>query len=162
MPTGLNCLKTLALYKVRSRYVEKTDIEKVMAENGFYVTHPKGTSMLPLIRQGHATAVIVPKEKLEKYDVALYKRKNGTYVLHRVVKIKNGAYVFCGDNQCFYEYGITHDMVIGVMKELWHDGVQTDISSKEYRKKIKKHVRNIPIRRIKSAIIRRIKKLFNV
>lgn len=140
--------------------MEKTDIEQIMAENGFYITHPKGTSMLPLIREGHATAMIVPKEHLEKYDVALYRRKNGLYVLHRVVKVKKDSYVFCGDNQCVYEYGVTDDMVIGVMKELWHDGEQTDISSKRHLKEIKKHVRNIPLRRIQAGVKRRMNKLF--
>ncbi len=141
---------------------EKTDIEQVIAKDGFYVTRPKGTSMLPLIYQGHDTAIIVPKGKrLEKYDVALYRRVSGEYVLHRVIKVKKDSYVMCGDNQYTLEYGITDSMVIGVMTELFHDGESVDLYSKKYKSYVKRRVMSIPYRRIKTEAVKRLVKLKN-
>lgn len=138
---------------------DKVEIEKVIKENGFYVTNPRGTSMLPLIYQGHDTVIITPKDgRLEKYDVALYKRRNGEYVLHRVIYVKDDSYVFCGDNQYILEYGVTDDMVLGVMTELLHDGVTVDTTSDEYFKTVKKRVKKARTRRIKSKIKGVIKK----
>ena len=58
-----------------------------------------GSSMMPLIRQGKDVMIITRpaswKEycgdtvvKLKRLDVPLYKRDNGTYVLHRVLKVR--------------------------------------------------------------------------
>ena len=47
---------------------------------------PRGTSMLPMLRPGIDSVVLRPlPEKLKKYDLPLYQRKNGQYVLHRVI-----------------------------------------------------------------------------
>ena len=48
---------------------------------------PRGVSMLPLLRQGRDAVVLSPlPERLRKYDVVLYRRRNGQYVLHRIVE----------------------------------------------------------------------------
>lgn len=77
---------------------------------------PRGTSMLPMLREGRDCVILSsPPDRLKKYDVALYQRINGQYVLHRVVKVKGDGYVFAGDNQFTYEYGLDHTAVIAVM-----------------------------------------------
>ena len=99
-------------------------------------------SMLPFIRQGHATVIVVPVyERLKKYDVALFHRKTGEYVLHRVVKVRKNDYVFCGDNQKTWEYGITDELIVGVMSELYDDGVKINIDGEKYKKAVKKLVK---------------------
>ena len=104
------------------------NIEDYIKRDGVYVTKTEGISMLPFIRQGHATVIVVPvRERLKKYDVALFHRKTGEYVLHRVVKVRKNDYVFCGDNQKTWEYGITDELIVGVMSELYDDGVKIDI-----------------------------------
>ncbi len=118
------------------------NIEAYIERDGVYVTQTMGISMLPFIRQGHSTVLIVPNEgRLKKYDVALFHRPTGQYVLHRVVKVRKNDYIFCGDNQKKWEPGITDDLIIGVMKELYNDGVKVDTESEEYLKKVKKIVR---------------------
>ena len=48
---------------------------------------PRGVSMLPMLRQGRDSVVLSPAPKqLRKYDLPLYRRDDGSYVLHRVVK----------------------------------------------------------------------------
>lgn len=90
-------------------------IEQVLSEVGFIVTDFKGTSMNPLLKTERDKVYIEkPKGRLKRKDVALYKRANGMYVLHRVYKVMNGSYVFWGDNQLVLEYGVKDENVLGV------------------------------------------------
>ena len=76
---------------------------------------PRGVSMLPFIRDGKDSVVISPlTEKLKKYDVILYKRDNGQYVLHRIVETGD-TYTLMGDNQFVKETGIFPEQVIAIM-----------------------------------------------
>lgn len=53
-----------------------------------------------------------------KNDIILYKRENGTFVLHRVTGKKENAYIFRGDNQFSDEYGIKREQMIGKVTEI--------------------------------------------
>lgn len=76
---------------------------------------PKGTSMLPMLRQGIDSVVLSPlPKKLKKYDLPLYRRDNGAFVLHRVVKAGE-TYTCVGDNQFHLEKGLRHDQMIAVV-----------------------------------------------
>ena len=60
---------------------------------------PRGISMLPMLRQGIDSVVLSPlPEKLRKYDLPLYQRDDGHYVLHRIVQTGEN-YTCIGDNQ---------------------------------------------------------------
>ena len=92
-------------------------IEEKLKSGGEVTINPGGISMLPLIKKGRDSVVLEKApEKLKKYDVVLYRRKSGQFVLHRVVGEKNGAYVMRGDNEFMPEFGIEHEAVIAVMK----------------------------------------------
>ncbi len=92
-------------------------IEQVLQEVGFIVTNFKGTSMNPLLKcERDKVFIEKPKKRLEKYDVALYKRSNGMYVLHRVYKVMPSSYIFWGDNQLVLEFGVKDEDVLGVCK----------------------------------------------
>lgn len=76
---------------------------------------PRGISMLPMLRQGIDSVVLSPMpEKLCKYDLPLYQREDGHYVLHRVVKA-GPTYTCIGDNQFEFEPGLRHDQMIAVV-----------------------------------------------
>ena len=76
---------------------------------------PKGVSMLPMLRQGIDSVILAaPTGKLKKYDLPLYRRRNGLFVLHRVVKAGE-RYTCIGDNQFQLERGISQEQIIGVM-----------------------------------------------
>ena len=114
-------------------------IEEVLENDGEFKISPKGTSMLPLIRQGRDSVVL--KRNFEKgalkHDIAFYKRTSGAFVLHRVMKIaKDGTYVMCGDNQIYLERGIEDSQIIGVMSALYKKDRlfdQNKLSHKLYR-----------------------------
>lgn len=78
---------------------------------------PRGVSMLPMLRQGIDSVVLSPlPEKLKKYDLPLYQRDDGKYVLHRVVAAGN-TYTCVGDNQFELEPGLRHDQMIALVTE---------------------------------------------
>ena len=83
---------------------------------------PKGISMLPMLRDGRDTVVLSPApEYLKKYDLPLYRRDNGTYVLHRVIHVGE-TYTCIGDNQFLYETGVRRDQVIAIVTGFRRDG----------------------------------------
>lgn len=76
---------------------------------------PRGISMLPMLRQGIDSVVLSPiSGKLQKYDIPLYQRENGQYILHRIVKVED-TYTCIGDNQFVMEKGILHSQMIAVV-----------------------------------------------
>ena len=94
---------------------------------------PRGVSMLPMLRQGRDRIRLSPApEKLGKYNLPLYQRKNGKYVLHRVVD-EGDTYTCIGDNQFTLERGITHGQIIGVVTAFYRDGREIRVDAPEYR-----------------------------
>ncbi len=90
---------------------------------------PRGISMLPMLRQGKDAVTLSPVTgKLKKYDIPLYQRDDGAYVLHRITKVGE-TYTCIGDNQYEYEPGIRHDQVIAVVTAFSRQGKQ--ISAKD-------------------------------
>lgn len=82
---------------------------------------PRGISMLPMLRQGIDSVVLSPlPEKLRKYDLPLYQRDNGKFVLHRIVGVGD-TYTCIGDNQFEYEHGLRHDQMIAVVTAFYRD-----------------------------------------
>lgn len=88
-------------------------IRMVLDSGGEFCMYPRGYSMLPLLRQGWDCVYLAkPKGHLKKNDIAFYLRDDGHYVLHRVIKYKDGKYTMCGDNQTTLEEGIEDRHII--------------------------------------------------
>ena len=90
---------------------------------------PTGISMMPMLHHNRDNVVISPvSDGLKMYDIALYQRDNGDYVLHRMVGTNmiagesGAAYTMLGDNQFAKEYGIRDDQIIGIVTEFTRDG----------------------------------------
>ena len=93
-----------------------------------------GDSMMPLLRQKRDLVILKkPEGRLKKYDVPLYRRDNGKYVLHRVLKVRKKDYVICGDNRYHKEYGITDRHIIGVLASVVRDGKTISVTDWKYR-----------------------------
>ena len=108
--------------------------EEELEKSGKLVYTTVGVSMRPLIRQDRDISIIEkPKARLKKYDVALYKRPNGQYVLHRVVKVCDDGYVILGDNCLRKEYGIKEEQIIGILTSLVRKGKEVDFNSFGYK-----------------------------
>ena len=91
-------------------------IEERLSANGTVKLSPTGISMLPMLRQGIDCVVLSrPEKRLKKYDIPLYRRANGQYVLHRITSVSGDEYTCIGDNQFNYEKGVAHKSVIAVV-----------------------------------------------
>lgn len=93
---------------------------------------PRGTSMLPMLRQGIDAVELSPiSSKLKKYDLPLYQRSNGQYVLHRIVSVGE-TYTCIGDNQFVFEPDVRHDQMIALVTAFSRDGKRIEVSNPRY------------------------------
>lgn len=139
----------------------QSDYRTVINEKGFLVSTIVGISMYPLLRQRKDSVHIVKINKtLKKNDVILYQRDSGQYVLHRIIKIKNGNYIICGDNQWQKEYGITDEHIIGLMIGYYRKEKYHTVNSFGF--KIYTFIIRLtrPIRRLRDYIKRVLRKIF--
>ena len=129
---------------------DKVDIEQVLKEQGYLMTLPLGTSMLPFIRPQKDIIVVRRYEgKAECRDVVLYRRKGGKLVLHRILEVNTDSYVLCGDNQYKKEYGIRKEQVLGVLEGVYRGEKYIDCrKDKIYKGYIKIWCSSLFIRRI--------------
>lgn len=82
-----------------------------------------GNSMLPFLADGRDKVVLQKIEKLpKKGDIVFYRRKNGAYVLHRVVKRRGELFYFSGDAQLRVEGPVGKGQLLAVCKEVERDG----------------------------------------
>ena len=110
-------------------------ILEVIESGGEFRLFPRGTSMLPLIRQGKDSVVLVkPCDKLKKRDIIFYRRDDGQFVLHRIVGVaKDGSYILCGDNQTFLERDIRRDNVLASVCAVYRDDKRLEAKSLRMR-----------------------------
>lgn len=109
--------------------------EEELERHGSFTFTNVGTSMMPLLRQHKDLFVIEKKtgERCRIYDAVLFKRVNGQYVLHRILKVGENGYVLCGDHQFHREYGVTEDQILGVMTKVIRDDVTISVADKKYQ-----------------------------
>lgn len=94
---------------------------------------PRGVSMLPMLRHGIDTVDLSPApERLEKYDLPLYRRDDGKYILHRVVGVGE-TYTCAGDNQFDLEYGVRRDQIIALVTAFRRSGREYTVTHPGYR-----------------------------
>lgn len=135
----------------------KMTIEESLIKNGFHLSTVVGTSMMPLLKQGKDLVKVIPfTGKLLKYDIALFKRPTGEYVLHRVTKVKKDYYVICGDNR-FLREKIPPEWIIGVAESVFINDEEIKMPDSRQMNYAKKICRTFWSRRIKNRLKRIIK-----
>lgn len=116
--------------------------------DGHYYSVPRGVSMWPLIKTPDCVVNIVPVDRpLKRYDVALYHRvSTDQYVLHRILKVEDGCYIFYGDN-CWQKEIVPKDLVVGIATKYYRKGHWIDAD--DMRLKIYAHIwcDALPVRR---------------
>ena len=124
---------------------EKTNIADALIRFGKYVGPTSGISMLPMLRTGRDSVVVLPKtERLRPLDVALY-RRGGAYVLHRVISVSEKGYVIRGDN-CYADERVPEEAVIGVLTEYFRKDERISMTDERYLRYARKRVKNYPAR----------------
>ena len=140
--------------------VFESTIEEELLKNGSFAICAKGESMRPMLRGGK-DMVIIAKRPLEirKYDVILFKDKRQRYVLHRVVKVKDGFYLTRGDNTYFEEH-VDEECVLGILTRYNKDGKSYDVNSFSSKLYARQRVFFYPVRKLLLKIRKRLSCLY--
>jgi hypothetical protein len=95
----------------------------------------RGMSMFPLLKDKRDSVKLESiVEDPKKKDIILYKRDNGQFVLHRIIKVKDGLYTLVGDNQHVKEYPIRRDQILGVVTSIIRKGKEIDLNKSFFYK----------------------------
>jgi len=99
-------------------------MEEMLYSGGEVVFIPNGKSMLPFLYSGRNPVTLVrpgggdPESGFNHYrvgDILFYRRASGQFVLHRLMEIKKGQPVFCGDAGTKLEYHIPRQSVLAMV-----------------------------------------------
>ena len=96
--------------------------EDIIASQGRLIYTNKGDSMFPFIQPRDLLVIEKAEQPLKRWDIPLYKRDSGQYVLHRIVDINENGYVMCGDNRSQCEYGVLQRQIIGSLTAIIREG----------------------------------------
>lgn len=92
-----------------------------------------GSSMLPMLREHFDAVVLSPANReLAPGEIGLYRKENGEYILHRVIRTEKNSYLFCGDNQ-FRGETVAKDQVLAVVTEFSKKGTPHKLTEFGYR-----------------------------
>ena len=140
-------------------------IEEVIGGGGEFRLFPRGTSMLPLLKEGRDSVILVSPTVLKKRDICLYRRADGSYILHRLMYFdRNGAPVFCGDNQTALEKGVPRENIIAVASAYYKGEKRIAIAAFSYRFYVFWHS-ILPLRHLRflpRRLYGRLRKIFKV
>jgi hypothetical protein len=135
-------------------------IDEVISSGGEFQLTPYGISMLPLIRPGQDSVILVSPRDLKKTDIVLYKRCDGSFVLHRIMLIQKDNYIMCGDNQNYPERDIKKEQILALVKDIYRDGEKINTETDEYKKYIKSLYKKVRKSRLRLFLSRIKHKIF--
>ncbi len=110
--------------------MNKASFADIIREKGELIYTCAGNSMNPLIHEGDLVVIQAVSAPLKKYDVPLYRRDSGQYVLHRIIGVRKNDYLLCGDNRFRKESGITDRHIIGVLTAVIRNGKTVPVNGK--------------------------------
>ena len=110
-----------------------SSLRKELERSGQIIQTTVGDSMQPML-YNRKSAVVIKKTDgiLKKYDLPLYQRPDGKYVLHRILKVRKNDYIICGDNRWKRET-VPHDWVIGCTTGYYKDKKLISVDDKKYQ-----------------------------
>jgi hypothetical protein len=137
-------------------------IRAVLANGETFSFKPYGTSMLPTIRAGRDSVSIVRLDgRAQLYDILLYKRPTGKFVLHRVIAVGEEDYTLVGDNRVQIEHGVKDEWIIGVLQTIHYpNGKELTRGTKAFYRAGRRAHRRYPLRRLRMAISSRLGRIF--
>lgn len=97
-------------------------MEEVVAAGGTFELTVTGNSMFPMLKNRVSRVKLSPAGQLKAGDLPLYRRDDGAFVLHRIIKYDGEYYSMCGDNQYVLERGIRPNQIIAVVTAFSRDG----------------------------------------
>ena len=132
------------------------NIERSIKELGYAVAPIAGTSMMPLLKEGRDRVELKPycHERLKKGDVVLYKKNDGTLVLHRIIRVENGEFfTVLGDHQFNNAERVNKNQISAVACGFFIKGRYVTEKTRWYRMYKKIWLCNLNFRRIILAVL---------
>lgn len=97
-------------------------IQEQLKSGGVFTFCPSGSSMEPFLKQGDRVT-IQKSLRYQKYDIVLFRLKDGSFVLHRIIAVNtNGTYDIRGDNQFYIEREVEPEAIVGKVISYTHRG----------------------------------------
>lgn len=125
------------------------EVATLLQEGRDVTLSPKGTSMLPFIKEGRDSVILRRLPDVEEGDIVLARLDN-RYVLHRVLSANHNRLTLMGDGNLDITETCTKDDVLGTVIGV----VRKDKSKKPSKGVLWKYL--LPFRRILLGIYRRI------
>lgn len=108
---------------IYSKPVKATDMESlyeliqpVIEQGNTVKIKISGFSMYPLVSSRRDSVLLGRAEKLKIGDVTLFRRTDGSFILHRIVGEKNGAFYAMGDYETKKEYPVYRNQIVALAK----------------------------------------------
>lgn len=111
-----------------------TSIEEQLKNGGTYVSTTSGSSMRPMLRDRRDRVIVtaIGDRELKKYELPLYRRADGKYVLHRIIGVKEDCYVIRGDNTFQKEF-VPREQILGYVTEFYRGEKHVETDNRAYR-----------------------------
>lgn len=124
-------------------------INEKLSAGGDVLISASGNSMYPLFRHQKDQVRLSRVERtLKKYDMILYKRDNGQYVLHRIVGVGEEGFILRGDAQTVNEYPIRENQIIAKVSGFARKGKEHTCDEMSYRFYVYLWTHTVLLRRI--------------
>lgn len=108
-------------------------IEASIASGGNVKLKVSGFSMYPLVVSRRDSVLLTKADNIKVGDVPLYKRSDGSYILHRIVGKKDGAFYTMGDYETKKEYPVYPEQIVAKAAGFYRKDKFIDCNSKTYK-----------------------------
>lgn len=131
---------------------------EVIAKGGTFRFYPRGTSMLPMLREGEDSVELARADAFAEGDVLFYRRSGGAFVLHRLI-VAGETLTLCGDHQNMLEYGVRREQVLAKLVGFYKGETYHTVTERDYLAYAKKMVRRFPFYRRNEKLYRFLRKI---
>ena len=121
-----------------------------------------GNSMRPLWYhlKNNVTLAGCDPQRLKKGDVPLYRRADGRYVLHRILRVHADTFDLVGDGQYVVETGLEKFRVLAVVTRFTKGGHSYSVRNWGYRAYAHVWLWLLPVRKYLFALYSKLKRVF--
>lgn len=131
------------------------EVSRLVAEGSEVTFVPKGNSMLPFIRGGVDSVVLVKADDVGVMDIVLA-RANSTFVIHRIIAMDGDEVVLMGDGNIAGVERCSRKEVLAKVAAIVKDGRRRDCTGGTHGIKARIWRGLLPLRRYLLAIYRRL------
>ena len=137
-------------------------IGEILSFGGDVVLTVTGHSMEPMLHDRVSRVRLTAPRTLKRGDLPLYRRADGTYVLHRITAVDADSVTCCGDAQWILERGIPRASILAVTEAFdRHSGRWVSADSALYGAYWRVWLALRPLRHLAVGGMRRIKRLLS-